>query len=141
MSQNPKPVQLDSPEALAEFAASFASQIRGRTLLLSGDLGAGKTTFAQGLARGLGFTGRVRSPTFMYFLSYDLPGGGQFVHFDLYRLDSLPPELAEQLVEFHANPAVTLAIEWPERLPADFLPGASRLQIRESGAGRELIFD
>ena len=101
-------------ETLALAARLAAGLTAGMTLLLFGDLGAGKTAFVRGLAAGLGIDPlEVTSPTFT--LVHDYPGGRlPLQHVDLYRLDAaeldevgLDPELAEQGV---------VAIEWAERL-------------------------
>ncbi len=89
------------------------------TLALSGDLGAGKTTFVKGLAKALGVTRTVTSPTFNILLSY--PGTRATLHhLDAYRLEGgadpdsiLPPETL--------TPPYCLCIEWPERA-GDLLP-------------------
>jgi len=80
---------------------------------LSGDLGAGKTQFVKGLARGLGITARVHSPTFSLVNIY---AGGRLTlfHLDLYRLETRQQILAAGLTEYLEPPGVT-AIEWPER--------------------------
>lgn len=92
-------------------------------LALTGPLGAGKTCLVQGLARGLGVSGGVRSPTFT--LIHEHPGPVPLFHVDLYRLDT-PDVEGLGLDEIIDTPAVT-AIEWAERATA-MLP-AERLLI------------
>lgn len=85
--------------------------VGGETLLLEGDLGAGKTHFAKGLAEGLGIADTVTSPTFTLHNVYD---GGRltFNHFDFYRVDD--PEEVEMLglCEYFSTPDGVAAIEW-----------------------------
>lgn len=94
----------------------------GRTVLLSGEVGAGKTTLAQALARGLGVTVPVTSPTFTLVHEYPVPEG-VVRHLDLYRLSG--PEALDALGwdELLAGDAVTL-VEWPERAEGRWPPGA-----------------
>lgn len=99
----------------------------GAVILLSGDLGAGKTTLVQAIAQGLGIAEPVNSPTFVLLNEY-LTGRSPLYHFDLYRLEpagvaGLDPELYWE--GFEVEPGI-VAIEWAERLPA--LPG-DRLDI------------
>lgn len=85
------------------------------TLALHGNLGVGKTTFVQGLARGFGITEPVTSPTFAIYSVYQ--GHRQLVHLDAYRIES-PRELDDLLIEdFLASPWC-LAVEWPEKIAA-----------------------
>lgn len=85
--------------------------VGGETLLLEGDLGAGKTHFAKGLAKGLGIADTVTSPTFNLHNVYE---GGRltFNHFDFYRVDD--PEEVEMLglCEYFSTPDGVAAIEW-----------------------------
>lgn len=108
-------------------------------LLLSGDLGAGKTVLARGVAEGLGIDpGEVQSPTFSLIREH-AGSGGRMVHVDLYRLD--PGETgALGLEELLAGPGVKV-VEWAERLPFP-VPGARRLHLArrpEGGAGERTI--
>jgi tRNA threonylcarbamoyl adenosine modification protein YjeE len=72
-----------------DLGASLGRELaRGDVVLLSGDLGAGKTQFVKGVAQGLGVACPVTSPTFNLMLEYELPDGRLLRHFDLYRIDS-----------------------------------------------------
>jgi len=107
-------------------------------ITLSGDLGTGKTTFCQGLGRGLGTDdpAAIVSPTFT--LANEYPGLVDIFHLDLYRLES-PREFAEAgLEDYLARPGLTV-VEWPEKMPPDFWP-ADRLALKLAfcGAGRLL---
>ncbi|HLS55118.1 MAG TPA: tRNA (adenosine(37)-N6)-threonylcarbamoyltransferase complex ATPase subunit type 1 TsaE [Zeimonas sp.] len=87
--------------------------VPGFVLYLSGDLGAGKTTFVRALLRALGFAGRVKSPSFSLLESYDL-SRFRLYHFDFYRFDSEQDWLHAGFDEFFGAPNVAI-VEWPER--------------------------
>ena len=99
-------------EALGERWGRAAE--RGLVLALSGDLGAGKTQFVKGLARGLGVPTRVHSPTFTLVNEY---GGGRLklFHLDLYRLET-PAQILSAGIEEFLSPDGVAVIEWAERL-------------------------
>src|ERR1043165_223548 len=99
-------------EALGESWAREAK--RGWIIGLSGDLGAGKTQLVKGLARGLGATERVHSPTFALVNEYTT-GRLPLFHLDLYRLDTLEQIRSAGLEEFLQPEGVTV-IEWVEKM-------------------------
>lgn len=99
-----------SPEETRALAARLASAARpGDVVVLAGSLGAGKTTFAQGFARGLGVRGPVTSPTFTLVRQYPC-ALGQLVHADVYRLDQLA-EVADLGIAELVERGVAL-VEW-----------------------------
>lgn len=132
----------DEAETLAlgpELAKLFAG---GGIVYLSGDLGAGKTTLARGILRALGFSGRVKSPSYGLIESYTV-GDQEIHHLDLYRLGH-GEEIDYLGLEDLLTEDSLLLIEWPERgrgwLPAaDWLvriddpPGGGRLVCVRSG--------
>jgi tRNA threonylcarbamoyladenosine biosynthesis protein TsaE len=136
----PDHLKIASEADMASLAFSCAVVLRpGDVIALSGDLGAGKTSFARGLIRGLGWQGEVPSPTYTLVQSYDPPDVRIPVwHVDLYRLED--PEEADALGLFETDAA--LIIEWPERLGARVPHGALHLHISGSGdAVRHLTWE
>ena len=116
-------------EALAQ---ELAGQLKaGEVLALEGDLGAGKTAFTRGLARGLGYAGRVQSPTFTIVNEYE---GGRLplFHFDLYRLGS-PEELFDIGWEDYLERGGVCAVEWSQN-GGDYLSPTRRIAITRGGA-------
>jgi tRNA threonylcarbamoyladenosine biosynthesis protein TsaE len=121
-------VFLEGEEATKQFAASFAQGLPSRSLLaLSGGLGAGKTTFMQGLLRGLGSPEEiVQSPTFTYLHLY--PSVPSVFHFDLYRLSSCEDFLALGFDEYFEKEGIT-AFEWPERIEKILPPHTVHIRL------------
>ena len=104
-----------SPAETQAVAATIANTLLpGDVLLLDGDLGAGKTTFTQGLARAMGVGEAVTSPTFALVRSYPTSFGVELIHVDVYRLDELADIVALGLPEMIDDGAVTV-IEWGEK--------------------------
>ncbi len=130
-----------SSEATKSAARRLSQCLQGGEVIeLVSDLGGGKTTFVQGLAEGLGYTGPVTSPTFTLSNAYALEGGRQLHHYDLYRL-SEGGVLADELVEDMADADIITVIEWPAvaeaSLPEDHL--TITIEVT-SDTGRRLVF-
>ncbi|MGO9423998.1 MAG: tRNA (adenosine(37)-N6)-threonylcarbamoyltransferase complex ATPase subunit type 1 TsaE [Steroidobacteraceae bacterium] len=129
-------VDVAATEALgAALAQAFPGADRGFAVLyLEGELGAGKTTCARSLLRGLGAVGLIRSPTFTLVEDYRL-GTLTCVHVDLYRLQG-PVEVDELGLRDYLTPNCLLLIEWPER-GGKAVPAADlELTLRYANGGR-----
>jgi tRNA threonylcarbamoyladenosine biosynthesis protein TsaE len=131
-------VTLATPEALETFAEDFAKRLEpGAVLILSGAMGAGKTTFTKGLARGLGSSVLVSSPTYTYAHEYPTPSG-VLVHIDAYRLES-PQKLWALGLQDWLSTARAVVIEWGEALQAE-LPEARVIRFEIDLGQRRLSF-
>lgn len=136
--------EVHSVEETWTLARQFAGELKpGDVVCLEGDLGAGKTTFTQGLAHALGVKGRVTSPTFCIVQEHpaDPAAGGPvplLVHMDLYRLQGEDDVLAIGWEDYLARGAV-LIVEWPERA-GDLIPSTARhIAIHHLGEESRLL--
>ena len=126
-------IHLQGPAETESFGRRLAAVLRaGDVVALYGDLGAGKTTLARGLLRGLGFEGDVASPTFPIVQPYEELGLPVW-HVDLYRIED-PAEL-EELALDEALQDGALILEWPERMGHALWPHSLRLTLRRDGEG------
>ena len=130
LPQHRRTVETVGPEQTQELAAALGEVARqGDRLALSGPLGAGKTQFAKGFARGVGVTDVVNSPSFTLMAEYE--GRLPLFHLDLYRLDGATEALAGGMLDERQDLGVTL-VEWPERLGDELDP--DRLEVRFTNA-------
>lgn len=137
---------LASAQETFALGEAFSSYLKPNAILaLSGDLGAGKTTFVQGLAVGLGIEDTVVSPTFIYLNIYDSPSIPLF-HFDLYRLKSHEDFMKLGFAEYFDEGGIC-AIEWPERinLPSqaihlEFIQQSSSRIVQLAGGDPNLLY-
>ncbi len=111
----------DLPALVARVLEKLPAQENRHTaalVTLSGDLGAGKTTFTQALARTLGIEETVVSPTYVLMKSYTLKGQvfERLVHIDAYRLNDAAEFAALEPASFLLDPGVLVVVEWPERI-------------------------
>lgn len=136
-------IATSSAEETRAAASEFARQLHGGEFVtLIGDLGAGKTTFTQGLVAGLGSTARVKSPTFTVMNEYrvdDHPTIKKVAHIDFYRFTTESELRALELDEYRRNDVVIVA-EWPNALPTVEWPTTFEVALRgTSETTREIV--
>ena len=134
--------ETDGPAGTEHAGAELAVQLRlGDVVLVSGDLGAGKTTFVRGALRALGVSEEVTSPTFVVGILYD-GAAGPVAHLDLYRLSGFEAE-DPGLLDPYFGPDTVTFIEWPERVDsAADLAGraiARHVTLEHAGGDRRRI--
>jgi tRNA threonylcarbamoyladenosine biosynthesis protein TsaE len=134
---NPDHITLNLSDEAATMAlgARLAEALHGGLAIwLKGNLGAGKTTLVRGLLRGLGYEGKVKSPTYTLVEPYVI-SGLYLYHFDLYRFVD-PEEWEAAGFRDYFNAQSVCLIEWPEKA-GDLLPPADmEIALEPSGAGR-----
>lgn len=106
----------NSAEETMKFAKDLANKFSPCTICLSGDLGAGKTTFTKGFALGLGINENVTSPTFTIMNEYD-GKKCKLRHFDMYRLSSADEAYELGFVEYFNSTENFNLVEWAENVP------------------------
>ena len=122
----------------AEAGAQLATRLRpGDAVLVSGDLGAGKTTFVRGACRALGVEGPVTSPTFTIGQVY-AGRACEIAHVDLYRLPSLAGE-DPALLDDYLTPERIAFVEWPDVADGAVPRVSARVRIEHLGADRRVI--
>jgi tRNA threonylcarbamoyladenosine biosynthesis protein TsaE len=131
-----------APEATERAGAQLAAELRpGDVVLVSGELGTGKTTFVRGALRALGVTDAVTSPTFVVGVLYD-GAEGPLAHLDLYRLSGLADE-DPGLLDPYFGPGTVTFVEWPERAESEELLGgraiARHVTLAHAGGDRRRI--
>ena len=131
--------ETSSPEETERAGAALAATLApGDVVLVSGELGAGKTTFVRGAARALGVTEPVTSPTFVVGHLYD----AGVAHLDLYRLAGLDDE-DPGLLDPYFGPELITFVEWPERRGLDALLGerhvARHVALAHAGGDRRTL--
>ena len=150
--QQAQTVELLDETALLAAAAQFGSALAFPSVVyLSGELGAGKTTFARALIQSLGYVGNVKSPTYTLVETYETgglrsgglrsgglhSGGLQIVHFDLYRLED-PEELHALGYRELTSQADLVLVEWPEK-GGSLIPAADYVvDIEYATRGRKM---
>ena len=129
-------LDVPTPERMRALGAALGGAAEaGDRFLLEGPFGAGKTTFVQGLAEGLGVPTPVSSPSFVIENQYR--GRLVLYHVDLYRLDSVERALWESLEEHLFGEGVA-AVEWAERLPDELRQGGTVVRFELTADGRRV---
>ena len=129
---NTKNLTIKNEAAVIDFAENLMREILQYqdalpcVIELVGDVGAGKTTFTKGLARGLEITEEITSPTFTISKVYENSRGQKLVHYDFYRLEN-PGIMVEDLFENLQDPHTVTVIEWADTV-SEILP-ANHLRI------------
>jgi len=125
--------ETSAPEETEAAGEELGRRLRkGDLVLLKGELGAGKTTFVRGMARGAGSSAAVASPTFQLVRIY--PGRLQLAHVDLYRVEH-STELADVGIDELAD-AGAVVVEWGDRIE---VPDAALIEIEHLGGDRRRI--
>ena len=124
-----------SREETEAFAKEYAKTlVGGDVVLLDGEMGAGKTVFAKGVAKGLGVEEEVTSPTYAYMNDYD----GRLFHYDCYRIESV--EQAERLgLADYFDMGVVCLIEWSQNIAPLLPPVVKRVRIEKRGENERAI--
>lgn len=141
----PRTLLVRDGDAMRALGQALARAVHpGDVLLLSGELGAGKTTLAQGLAHGLGARTPVTSPTFVLLIEHEAQAA-PLLHLDAYRLEGLSYQEGREagLEEFFGRQDAIRVIEWPSMIPewieAFCGPGAAwRIDIEHEGTSRRV---
>jgi tRNA threonylcarbamoyladenosine biosynthesis protein TsaE len=127
----------DGPNETEAAGAELARRLGpGDVVLVSGELGSGKTTFVRGAARALGVEGPVTSPTFT--IGQVLPGSPEVAHLDLYRLGSLAGE-DPALLEDYLTPERVGFVEWPAVAEPRLERVVARVLLEHAGGDRRRI--
>lgn len=137
---------INSENEMLDFAEQIGRQLMGGEVIeLIGDVGAGKTTFTKGLAKGLGINEVIQSPTFTISREYDARDGLRLSHYDFYRLPDAGI-MADELHETVTDPRSVTVVEWAEVVD-NVLP-EKRITLRitpsrvsETSRDIELLFD
>lgn len=124
-----------SREETEAFARAYAKTLcGGDVVLLDGEMGAGKTVFAKGVAKGLGIEEEVTSPTYAYMNDYD----GRLFHYDCYRIECVEQAERLGLADYFDMGGVCL-IEWAQNIAPLLPPVVKRVRIEKRGENERAI--
>jgi tRNA threonylcarbamoyladenosine biosynthesis protein TsaE len=130
-------LETTTPEETEAAGAELAARLApGDVVLVTGELGSGKTTFVRGAVRALGVDGPVTSPTFT--IGHVLPGRAEVAHIDLFRLHSLAGE-DPALLDDYLTPERVAFVEWPEAAAPRLDRVVARVRLEHLGGDRRRI--
>jgi len=143
-----KKIISNSAKETLDFAKNFAKTLKGgEVIALIGNLGAGKTVFTQGLAKGLGIKAKVNSPTFVIMKVYPIPNSqfpipnSRLVHIDAYRLSSGKDLEAIGILDYFGEPNTITVIEWADRVKEILPKNAIKIKIQDKEGGKLFIIN
>jgi len=123
-------MKITSEQEMLNFGKDFANRQDPLSIIeLIGDVGAGKTTFVRGLAKGLGIKENITSPSFTISKTYVLPNGKTLTHYDFYRLND-PGIMQGDLTESFQNPNNITVIEWADSVENLLPKNRTRISIK-----------
>ena len=134
-----------SPEEMKEVATDILSRIEPKDeayiVALQGELGAGKTTFAQFIAKLLGVDANITSPTYVIQKTYDIEKGRfkKLVHIDAYRLEDESELLALKWQDIQRDPANIILVEWPEKVSGLIPDNSLWIRFEHEDEGTRII--
>lgn len=132
-------IRTDGPGETEAVGARLAEELHpGDVVLVSGELGAGKTTLVRGAARALGVSDRVTSPTFSIGHRYSAAGGVAVSHLDLYRLGGLEHEDPALLADY-LGPGRIAFVEWPQEHDSELAGARVRVRLEHGGGDSRLV--
>ncbi|MDP3948225.1 MAG: tRNA (adenosine(37)-N6)-threonylcarbamoyltransferase complex ATPase subunit type 1 TsaE [bacterium] len=128
--------QSNSEQETKLIAEKIAKETKGHIFALTGELGAGKTIFAQGFAKGLGIKDRIISPTFVLIRQHKIPNTAKTLyHLDLYRLEDTANLKELGLEEIWSDPNNIVLIEWAEKIK-ELPKNTIKILIQKQGDNR-----
>ena len=128
--------QSNSEQETKLIAEKLAKETKSHIFALFGELGAGKTIFVQGFAKGVGIKDKIISPTFVLIRQHKIPGTTKVLyHIDLYRLENTTNLKELGLEEIWSNPGNYVLIEWAEKIK-ELPKNAIKISIQKQGDNR-----
>lgn len=130
----------NSPKETQKIASNLAAKTKSGIIALEGELGAGKTTFAQAFVKALGIRAKVKSPTFNIIKKYKVPKKNKFVyHIDCYRLKDHKEAILLGIKDVFEEPDSFVLIEWPERIEKILPKKIIRIHMDHTGKDKRKI--